>query len=135
MEIIQETVEFAKKIQQTEQYLNLQKAKKNNDSDENLQNLINEFNMVKLKFEHSLEKSEENRENSEKLNSLYDKIMQNENMIFFNKVSDEMNKLMNDVNKILISAVNGNNFENFNKFDFEKNSDCEGNCENCLGCF
>lgn len=137
MDIIQETFNFAKKIQKTEQFLNLKKAKECNDNDEQLQNLINEFNMIKLKIEYDLKKmkTKENEKNSEKLNELYDKIMQNEHMTIFNKASDEMNALMNKINKILLTAVNGKDVENFNEFDLNSDNGCTGNCHDCSECF
>lgn len=141
MNIIEETFNFAKKIQKTEQFLNLKKAKEANDADENLQNLVNDFNMLKLKLNHSLKETEKNNElenyekNSKNLSDLYDKIMENKNMIEFNKASDDVNALMNKINKILVAAVNGKNLEHLTELDFENEPDCAGNCQNCSGCF
>lgn len=135
MSILEEALIFAKKIQETQQYLNLKKAKEINDSDENLQNLVNEFNMLKLKFEHNLNKKETDEGDGKKLTELYDKIMENENMVAFNEASDEMNALMNKINKILVAAVNGKNVDEFEDSDFEDEAGCAGNCHNCSGCF
>ena len=137
MDIIQETFNFAKKIQKTEQFLNLKKAKECNDNDKQLQDLINEFNMIKLKIEYDLKKmkTNENEKNSEKLNEIYDKIMKNEHMTIFNKASDEMNVLMNKINKILVTAVNGKSMENFNEFNLNDDNGCTGNCHDCSECF
>ena len=67
MDIIQETFNFAKKIQKTEQFLNLKKAKECNDNDKQLQDLINEFNMIKLKIEYDLKKMKTNEQISKRI--------------------------------------------------------------------
>lgn len=141
MDIIKETFDFAKKIQETEQFLKLKKAKQANDADEKLQVLVNEFNMCKLKLNQHLKeigkntKTENYEEENKKLSELYEKIMQNKNMIAFNKASDDVNALMNKINQILIAAVNDKNLENVDEFDFENEHDCAGNCQSCSGCF
>ena len=141
MDIIKETFDFAKKIQETEQFLKLKKAKQANDADEKLQVLVNEINMCKLKLNQHLKetgkntKTENYEEDNKKLSELYEKIMQNKNMIAFNKASDDVNALMNKINQILIAAVNDKNLENVDEFDFENEHDCAGNCQSCSGCF
>lgn len=131
MDIFEEAVDFAKKIQKTEEFLNLKKAKQRNDCDEKLQDLIHEFNLLKFKLRQgSNEKSEEYEQNSLKLSELYDKIMENKNMIMFNEASEKMNSVMNRVNKILVAAVNDGNFE-----EIDDKEGCGGDCSGCSGCF
>ena len=48
MDIIQLAKNFAKEIQKTDEYLNLVEAKKNNDDDPELSNLIGEYNLLKF---------------------------------------------------------------------------------------
>ena len=127
-DILNLTIEFAKKIQKTKEYLNLKKAKEINDKDHELKNNIAEFNEltenVKSLIKNSSKKEEIDEENS-KISLIYSKIVNNENMINFNKASNEMNILMNKINNILIKAVNGEDFEN---------SCVEFNCESCKKC-
>ncbi len=131
LNIFEEAVDFAKKIQKTEEFLNLKKAKQCNDCDEKLQDLIHEFNLLKIKLgQAGNEKSEEYEKNGLKLSEVYEKIMENENMIMFNKASDKMNFVMNRVNKILVAAVNDGDFEEINDQE-----NCGGNCNGCSGCF
>ena len=127
-DILNLTIEFAKKIQETKEYLNLKKAKEINDKDHELKNNIAEFNEltenVKSLIKNSSKKEEIDEENS-KISLIYSKIVNNENMINFNKASNEMNILMNKINNILIKAVNGEDFESF----------CvEFNCGSCKKC-
>ena len=132
LDILNLAVEFAKKIQKTQEYLNLSKAKKDNDSDLKLQNMIDEYNFltnnIKDLIKNKAEKEVIDNENV-KISKIYRKIMLNENMIKFNKASEEMNILMNRINLILIDAVNGK--EPMVCAD-EKNIDC-GKCGKCSG--
>ncbi len=132
MDILNLTVEFAKKIQQTEEYLNLSKAKKANDNDLKLQSMIHEYNFlidnIKNLIKNKSDKKTIDDENL-KISEIYKKIMLNENMIMFNKASENMNILMNKINSILIDAVNG---KKTIACDDKKNIDC-GNCGKCSG--
>ena len=136
MDIIQLAKNFAKEIQKTDEYLNLVEAKKNNDDDPELSNLIGEYNLLKFDIGRLLadyqDKQEKIDQKNAKLKEIYDKMMKNPNMIAFNEASDKVNNMMNKINKILVAAVNGEDLA----FDFEINeSNCGGGgCENCCGC-
>ncbi len=134
MDIDLETINFAKKIQQTTVFLNLKKAKQKNDSDLDLQNLINEFNLLKLQFSRCNKKGENSEEIGHKIGEVYDKIMANENMINFNHFSEKMNNLMNKINKVLMAAVNDKPLEEISKMENINETGCNGLCDNCSGC-
>ena len=57
MDIIELARELGAKIQEDERYLNLKIASQVNDSDENLQTLINEFNLKRINVSNELSKS------------------------------------------------------------------------------
>ena len=122
--------EFAKKKKKTEEYLNLVKARKDNDEDVNLNVKINEFNAhtdnVKRLIADGSPKEEVDSENV-KISELYKEIMENKNMIAFNKASNEMNLLMNNINAILVAAVND---EDVSACSDRKSSGCSG-CKKC----
>lgn len=133
VDIIDSAVDFAKKIQTTKEYLNLQKAKKNNDEDVELNDMILKYNeltkhLKQLVADKQNEKEQIN-EQQIKISELYKKIMANKNMINFNKASDEVNILMNKINSILVDAVNGENVDYFHKNEV---FDC-GSCGKCFG--
>ena len=132
-DIINLTVEFAKKIQRTKEYLNLQKAKKNNDEDGELKKMLNLYNKLTEEVKILIEKKEPNKEKINEKNveisETYKKIMENKNMIKFNKASNDVNVLMNRINNILIKAVNGEDYENCSK---NKVLNC-GSCGKCFG--
>ncbi len=122
--------EFAKNIKKTEEYLNLAQARKNNDNDIGLNAKINEFNAltenVKKLIAGGGSKEEVDGENA-KISELYKNIMENRNMVAFNKASNEMNMLMNNINAILVAAVNN---EDVSACSGEKSSGCSG-CRKC----
>ncbi len=133
VDIIDSAVDFAKKIQTTKEYLSLQKAKKNNDEDVELNDMILKYNeltkhLKQLVADKQNEKEQIN-EQQIKISELYKKIMANKNMINFNKASDEVNILMNKINSILVDAVNGENVDYCHKNEV---FDC-GSCGKCFG--
>ena len=136
MDIIELAKNFGKEIQKTDEYLNLVEAKKNNDNDQELSNLIGEYNLLKFDIGRLLADYQDKQEKIDQKNAglkeIYDKIMKNSNMIAFNEASDKINNMMNKINKILVAAVNGEDLA----FDLEINeSKCGGGgCENCFGC-
>ena len=131
--ILEKAVEFAKEIQKTNEYLELEEAKKNNDNDKELNLMIENYNELIKKV--SEVNSDENLEKedlvqiNEEIKKEYHKIMENKNMINFNVKSNNMNILMNKVNSILVDAVNG---KEISLCSLEKSSNC-GSCGKCFG--
>ncbi len=72
-------------LQTDPRYLDLDQARKANDKDEELQNLIGEFNLARMDLNNEIGKSERDdariAELNEKVNSLYGQIMGNEGMV------------------------------------------------------
>ena len=99
MDIITMARELGKLIQQDERYKRIDAAKKANDEDEKLQELIAKFNLKRSEL--SVEMSQENK-NPEKLNqldkelkALYQEVMANPNMAEFNAAKAEVDGMMN----------------------------------------
>lgn len=132
--IMELAVDFAKNIQKTNEYLNLKKAKEKNDNDLELQKLIKKFNMLKQNVEDLIKKNGSNKEQIDNLNceisAIYKKIMENKNMVNFNKASNQANILMNKINSVLVNAING---EELISSCLNKNSFSCGSCEKCSG--
>lgn len=87
---------WGKLIQQDERYKRIDAAKKANDEDEKLQELIAKFNLKRSEL--SVEMSQENK-NPEKLNqldkelkALYQEVMANPNMAEFNAAKAEVDR-------------------------------------------
>ena len=135
MDIIDLARNFGKEIQKTEEYLELMHAKHNNDNDRELNDLIGKFNLLKFDIQRLLSDNNDqqeriNEKNSE-LSDIYEKIMKNENMIAFNKASENMNVVMNKINSILMAAVNGEDPMSFSEIS---NLGCNGSCDGCSKC-
>ncbi len=62
-----------------------------------------------------------------RINSLYADIMHDDSFEQFMSAQDELRLLMDDVNRAIMSRVNG-------KEDGEEETGCTGNCASCGGC-
>ena len=105
--------EAAAQLQREEEYLALMGTLKKNDEDEALQTLIGDFNLARIDLNSELSKSseEKNQERVASLNTkvteLYNAIMENESMKAYNEAKQEMESVINWVNAIINTAVNG----------------------------
>ncbi len=135
------TIEIArqlgKAIQEDERYIDYTLASKRNDEDEELQNLIGEFNLIRqnLSFEQSKPEDEQNAEKIAELNTkmhaAYNAVMTNENMADFTMAKAGMDKMMSEINTILSASLQG---EDPMTCPTEVISSCSGSCSTCGGC-
>lgn len=136
MNVIEKARELGVLIQKDERYAAYYTAKEANDKDEELQNMINEFNMkrMQLNAEVSKETKDEERlaELDDSIKSLYGTIMANENMINYNKAKSDMDSLLNQINMIITYSANGE--DPLTCPCEEVNVSCGGNCSSCGGC-
>jgi len=76
-------------LQTDPRYVILDQARKANDKDEELQNLIGEFNLARMDLNNEIGKNERDdariAELNEKVNSLYGQIMGNEGMVAYDR--------------------------------------------------
>ena len=131
--ILEKARELGKLIQADPAYKNLVDAREKNDNDAELQDLIGKFNMKRIELNGAMSEAERNQDKinalDAELKEVYQKIMSNENMLAYEKATNEMNLLMNKVNRILTGAANG---ENPDAIDTE--ASCTGSCSSCSGC-
>lgn len=136
MNVIEKARELGVLIQKDERYAAYYTAKEANDKDEELQSMINEFNMkrMQLNAEVSKETKDEERlaELDDSIKSLYGTIMANENMINYNKAKSDMDSLLNQINMIITYSANGE--DPLTCPCEEVNVSCGGNCSSCGGC-
>ena len=118
-------------LQTDPRYLALDQARKANDKDEELQNMIGEFNLARMDLNNEIGKSERNdariAELNEKVNSLYAKIMADEDMVAYNEAKRDCENL---VNYIINTAMNGGDPMTVQ----EPSASCTGSCSTCGGC-
>ncbi len=133
MDIITMARELGKAIQQDERYKRIDAAKRANDADDQLQDLIVKFNLKRSEL--SNEMAQENK-SPEKLNALdkelkelYAEVMSNPNMAEFNAAKGEVDQMMNFISEILYGSVNGEDPDTI-----EMQTGCGGNCGSCGGC-
>ena len=131
--IIEKTRELAKLIQADPAYKALNDAREKNDNDAELQDLIGKFNLKRIELNQAMSESERNQDKinaaDAELKEIYQKIMTNENMIAYDKATNEMSLIMNKINRIISGAANG---EDPDTIDTE--ASCTGSCSSCSGC-
>ncbi len=134
MDIISLAREIGKELQKDERYLNLQLAQQNSDDDQQLQNMIGEFNLKRMAINNEAQKEEQDQEKMQSLNqelrSVYAQIMQNPNMTAYNTAKEEMDALLKRVSAIIGQSADGQDPETT---DLEESS-CAGDCGSCGGC-
>lgn len=133
MDIIEQTRELGKLIQQETSYIKLKAAEKDADADQELQNLIQEFNLKRLSINNETQKAEKDQEKIKKLNDemqkVYADIMSNKNMIDYNNAKQEFDQIITRVMTILQNCAQGEDPETT-----DYTPSCSGSCATCGGC-
>ena len=121
-------------IQSDERFLRYAKAKLNNDKNDKLQELIGEFNVVRMNLDEvmSAEDRDEKKvqELNEKLRDVYMKIMSEDGMVEYNAAKVDLDSMLNDINSVIMQCVDGADPKTVEP---EVHS-CSGSCESCGGC-
>lgn len=133
MDIFEQTRQLGKAIQQNEVYKAYNAAKKNNDEDEELQDLIGKFNMKRIDLNTEMSKEDKDadkiKEYDGEIKELYSKIMENKSMIAFNEAKTAMDSLMGQITNIITLSAGGEDPETC-----EAQPSCSGSCSSCSGC-
>ncbi len=134
MDIIEMTRELGKAIQADDRYIAYTLAKQANDDDEQLQNLINAFNLKRMQLQMEVGKPDKDNDKIQELNdvikSSYKTIMDNPKMKVYQAAKEGLDELLNQVNTIISMSANGMDPD---KINLEAAS-CTGNCSSCGGC-
>ncbi len=133
MDIIEMTRKLGVEIQKQEVFKTYIKAKFANDNDVELQDMIGQFNMIRMSLDQALSSEEKNEEKVKELNTqlkdVYTAIMGRETMMNYNVAKGELDALVNQINAIITLTVNGED-----PMTCEINSGCTGSCSSCSGC-
>ena len=133
-DVIKLARELGAALQADARYEALMQARKVNDEDEVLQNLIGEFNMIMLKAQQEAEKEDKDeakmQEYNEQYVAAYQKIMANENMVAYQAAQSELEAVVNTVNGIIAMSLNG---EDPMTCDPDAQN-CTHDCSTCGGC-
>ncbi len=134
MDAIKAARELGKAIQASEEYKAYDIAKKENDDDKELQDLIGTFNLTRTNLQLEMQKPEGEKD-SDKIAALnkemqekYTAVMSNVHMANFVIVKNALDKMLNDVNTIIGMCCEGEDP------DTCEVSSCTGSCATCGGC-
>ncbi len=134
MDIIELTRELGKAIQADDRYIAYTLAKQANDDDEQLQNLINAFNLKRMQLQMEVGKADKDddkiAELDEVIKTSYKSIMDNPKMKIYQAAKEGLDELLNQINTIISMSANGMDPD---KINLELAS-CSGNCSSCGGC-
>lgn len=101
---------LGKALSETEEYKNYIYAKSVYESDTELEQLIEAYNMEKLRVDivNNQGSDKDKKENStDRLNQLYQQIMAKPAMINFGEAHEKLGLLMDSVNNIILQTMNG----------------------------
>ncbi len=133
MDIIALARELGKEIQKDDRYLRLVAARTANDADQDLQELIEKFNLKRVELSTAINSDTRDVDKltqlDKELKDLYQAVMDNEHMVEFNAAKVELDDVVSFVNQIIMGSVNGENPDLI-----EKQVSCGGNCASCGGC-
>lgn len=134
MDIIEAVRQLGEAIQNDERYIKFAAARKANDQDAELQELIGEFNLARMSVDNELDKKDEKDEEKLKefnttLRQLYGKIMCNDSMMAYNQAKAQFEAVMKKVQGIIDLCVEGEDPKTC-----EPAEGCTGSCSTCGGC-
>ncbi len=134
MDCIEMFKRAAQALKTDERYLALDTARRTADEDPELQNMIGEFNLARMDLNNEIGKEDRSDERiselNEKINTLYTGIMQNEKMAAYNEAKHDCEGLINYIDAIINTAMNGGDPMSVS----EPSGDCTGSCATCGGC-
>ena len=133
--LVEKAIELGLELQQDARYLAVQKAQEDADNDQQLQDLIGEFNLKRIAINEA-ETGEDGARDVEKMRALnaeirevYSQIMANERMIAYNAAKTELDGLTSKINAALVLAIQGQD-----PHAAAEVSNCSGDCGSCGGC-
>ncbi len=112
----------------------LNSAQRACDENQALQDLIGEFNLIRIDLNEEIGKSERNNQKiaelNEKVGKVYNQIMETPEMVAYNEAKTAVENMINHINAIVNTAVQGGDPMTV----AEPSSSCTGSCSSCGGC-
>ena len=136
MELNKLARELGKAIQKDERYLNLEKCIEANEKDEILNELMAKVQLTQMAYQKEAQgegNAEKMQELEKEFSTLYNAIMQNENMKNYEKARAEIDEMMNYIVEILTLCVNGEDPDTCepHKHECDHDHDCDCGCHDC----
>lgn len=136
MDAITKFKQAAQELQNEQVYKAMVVAREANDNDEQLQDLIGEFNLLRLDLNNEMSKDDRDEkkvtEMNQRINELYNQVMQNEKMLAYNQAKQDIESFIEYVNAILNAAIEGDDPMLVEEPSAEGCS--SGGCSSCSGC-
>lgn len=134
MEILDIARELGAAIQENELYKAFAAAKKANDEDKALQDLIGEFNLIRMNVNKTMQDPNadeaKKQEYNQQLQECYKKIMSNESMMAYNEAKTNLDGIVSKVNLLISMCIDGADPKTVEIPD----ASCTGSCSTCGGC-
>lgn len=130
MDIIKIFQEAALCLQQELVYLELKTVREENDRDETLQKMIEEYGIVRVALNHALDNGESAVELDAKAMKLYGEILSYPGIVRYHKAKVEAEGLIALLGKIITTAMNGGDPLSVHS----EGLNCSGSCASCGGC-
>ena len=133
-DFITEFKKLCAQLQKEDVIVYLAQAQAMVDKDQELQDMIGEFNLVKYNLNAEMMNpdgdSDKMNQLDLELNTLYEKIMESENMVAYNEAAAEVDRLTKHIQAIITTTVNGGD-----PMTVELPEEgCTGSCSSCSGC-
>ena len=133
MDCIELFKKAAAAMQTDPRLLALTTAQKACDEDQVLQELIGQFNLLRIDLNEEIGKSERDNQKiaelNEKVGKVYNQIMETPAMVTYNEAKTAVEGMINHINAIVNTAVEGGD-----PMLVEEPSACTGSCSSCSGC-
>lgn len=134
MDMIELARQLGKEIQKDETYIKMRLTEQTSEDDQELQNLVGEFNLKRMSINNEASKADRDDEKLQELNKemrhIYAQIMQNENMQNYNSAKQEFEAKFQRVVAIIQNSADGEDPETTDYIS----SSCTGSCATCGGC-
>ncbi len=134
MDIITMARDVGKALQKDERYLNFSSAQTVADADTELQDMIGQFNLLKMEMQREVQKSDRDADKVKQLDNdikeLYNTIMSNTNMQNYNIAKKEVDDLIAFLQQIIVYSANGEDPDTVEP----QSASCSGSCSGCAGC-
>ncbi len=135
MDIIEITRQLGAAIQQDERYLAFHEARRTNEADTDLNDLINKIQLIHMSYQHEAAKDDANEEKlaayDKEFSEVYQAVMANENMQKYEAARHAVDDMMNEITAILSLCVQG---EDPKTCQPQEEHHCSGECGSCGGC-
>lgn len=131
MDIIELTRELGAAIQQDPAYEAFHKARKVNENDDDLNELMSKIQLIHMSYQHEAMKEDSNEEKlavyDKEFTEVYRQVMANPNMIAFENAKNGLDVLMKRITGILTLCAQG---EDPKTCEYQEQG-CSGNCSSC----